>query len=427
MKYRYLLLVMAVVVFQLPLTAHSQTLSISECLSKVLQSDPGLAAARAEVDSRNHLHSASQKDLYPSLSARYGYTYQPDSPFTPDIDNYYSYSLILEQPLYRGNALSTAVDLNHLAASAADQQLQRTSNDLILEVHTSFYNLLKAIELEGEAELSLKRLESHLKDAKAFHEVGLIPKNDLLLSELELAQGEQNHLLAKNRTSLARSALNLLMRVPVDYALEIQGDLKYKPYSATWQDTVNNLKVNRPELNTADLLAQQAEMKVVLEKAPYLPTLDMNASYTRQGDDPAASDYPAGSEEVKQAQVVATWNFWSWGQGKDKTVSADLQAAKARAEKEKLLDRLILQARDAYLNIQLAEENIRVTQKAIEQAEENFRINTARYQAQLGTSTELLDSETLLTKARTNHFNALFDFQMAVIRLKWAEGTITHQ
>ncbi len=73
----------------------------------------------------------------------------------------------------------------------------------------------------------------------------------------------------------------------------------------------------------------------------------------------------------------------------------------------------------------MAQENIRVTRKAIEQAEENFRINTARYQAQLGTSTELLDSETLLTKARTNHFNALFDFQMAVIRLKWAEGTIS--
>ena len=92
---------------------------------------------------------------------------------------------------------------------------------------------------------------------------------------------------------------------------------------------------------------------------------------------------------------------------------------------EKLLDQLILQARDAYLTIQLAEENIRVTKKAIEQGEENFRINTARYQAQLGTSTELLDSETLLTTARTNHFNALFDFQMAVIRLKWAEGTIS--
>ncbi|MBU0480123.1 MAG: TolC family protein [Proteobacteria bacterium] len=408
----------------LPVSSYAQGLTIDECVTRALQGDPGLSAARAESESRNGLYAAAKKDIYPSLSARYGYTYQPDSLATPGIDNYYAYSVILEQPLYHGKALVTAVDMNHLAQVTADHQLSRTRNDLILEVHTAFYNLLKAGELENEAALSLKRLESHLKDAKAFHEVGLIPKNDLLLSELELAQGEQNLLLARSRTSLARSTLNLLMRQPVDFALEIQGSLDYQPYRASWQETVERLKTNRPELAEADTSARMAELKVILEKAPYLPSLDLNASYTRQGDDPAASDYPPGSEEVKQAQIIASWNFWSWGQQKDKTASAMLQAEKARSGKEKLLDHLVLQARDAFLNIQLAEENIRVTRKAIEQAEENFRINTARYQAQLGTSTELLDSETLLTRARTNNFNALFDFQIALVRLKWSEGTI---
>ena len=60
--------------------------------------------------------------------------------------------------------------------------------------------------------------------------------------------------------------------------------------------------------------------------------------------------------------------------------------------------------------------------KATEQAEENFRINTERYREQVGTSTDVIDAQTLLTKARSDHDNALGDYSISRARLERAMG-----
>jgi outer membrane protein len=78
--------------------------------------------------------------------------------------------------------------------------------------------------------------------------------------------------------------------------------------------------------------------------------------------------------------------------------------------------------KNAFLLLQEAERQLEVTKKAIEQAEENFRINTERYREQVGTSTEVIDAQTLLTKTRADHFNALGDLNINQARLDRAMG-----
>ena len=70
----------------------------------------------------------------------------------------------------------------------------------------------------------------------------------------------------------------------------------------------------------------------------------------------------------------------------------------------------------------LKEKQILVAATAIVQAEENFRINTERYREQVGTSTEVIDAQTLLTKARSDRHNALGDFNISRARLERATG-----
>jgi outer membrane protein TolC len=97
---------------------------------------------------------------------------------------------------------------------------------------------------------------------------------------------------------------------------------------------------------------------------------------------------------------------------------------KAQESEVDLLDNIILQVREAYLDIKEFEYNITVTEKAIEQAEEDFRINQSRYQAQLSTSTDVLDAQTRLTIARINYYNALYNYKISLMRLSWATGTL---
>ncbi len=72
--------------------------------------------------------------------------------------------------------------------------------------------------------------------------------------------------------------------------------------------------------------------------------------------------------------------------------------------------------------MKVAERNIFVAKKAIEQGEENFRMNQERYRQQVGTITDVLDAQTLLTKAQTDYYNALRNFNVAKAALRRAMG-----
>jgi outer membrane protein len=57
-----------------------------------------------------------------------------------------------------------------------------------------------------------------------------------------------------------------------------------------------------------------------------------------------------------------------------------------------------------------------------EQAEENFRINTERYREQVETSTDVIDARTLLSRAKSDYYNTLGDFNISHAWLERSTG-----
>jgi outer membrane protein TolC len=76
----------------------------------------------------------------------------------------------------------------------------------------------------------------------------------------------------------------------------------------------------------------------------------------------------------------------------------------------------------AFLNYNKANDRITISKKAVEQADENYRTTKEKYEAQVATSTELIDAEVSLLQAKTNLTNALVDFQMAKMTLDKSVG-----
>jgi outer membrane protein TolC len=111
------------------------------------------------------------------------------------------------------------------------------------------------------------------------------------------------------------------------------------------------------------------------------------------------------------------------------TTTAQHQQAltRLRQEEDRLRDlaaRLRLELVQAANDVRVARERIAVTEQSITQSEENLRINRDRYQEQVGTATEVLDAQTLLTQARTDYYRAIYDYQIAAARLLRAQGNL---
>ena len=58
------------------------------------------------------------------------------------------------------------------------------------------------------------------------------------------------------------------------------------------------------------------------------------------------------------------------------------------------------------------------------QGEENLRLNEERYKESVGTATDVIDADTLLTRTRVNYWTAVYDHQMAKSQMLWAIGGI---
>ncbi len=405
------------------MTSSNTVLSLADCIKIIAVNSDELAYAEFEIEIKKQAHLSAKKDLYPTLNSSYSYLKKKPSNLVNE--NTYSYSLSVEQPIYKGRSLITAVEIGELNKEVAKSAYNQAHNNLLLSIHNAYYDLLKSQKIEKEADLSVVRLQSHLKDAKAFFKVGLIPKNDLLFSEVELAEGIQLQLIAQNARSLAGSVLNLLLDRPVDKSIQIEDIIETNFRKLQWDELLKNALSIRPELIKSKIENQSIEKNIQLAKVDYLPSVTLTATYKKTGDDPLADYYPLGPSESQSALAVASWRFYSWGQKDNKVIAARKELLKSKKSINLLIDSITLETRKAYLNATHTEKNIDVAKKAVAQAEENFRINEARYKSQLSTSTDVLDAQTILSRANTNYYSTLYNYKKALATLDWATGTLS--
>ena len=95
---------------------------------------------------------------------------------------------------------------------------------------------------------------------------------------------------------------------------------------------------------------------------------------------------------------------------------------KLNEEKEKLVDDIKLEVQRNLLDTATARQKIAAVKDALQQAEENLRINQTRYHEGVGTATEVLDAVTLLTVAETNYYRASYDFDRAEAAAIYSQG-----
>jgi len=258
--------------------------------------------------------------------------------------------------------------------------------------------------------------------ARSFYNVGMIPVNDLLKAEVELANAEQNLAKANISAKLTRSSFNTVLVRPLDEPVEVEDILTYRPEKGDYDVLIKKALSERPELKVLDVNLLEADEQIRLAKSKNYPEVNLNYQYSKQGDSPDVSGSPYVDASSWQVTASLTWTFWEWGKtyySAKEQESRKKQLIQTRSEAE---DGIGLEVKQALLDLEVAEKNIPTTQKAVEQAEENLRVNEERYKAQVTTITEVLDAQSLLTRARVNYYRSLYDQNLARARLERAIG-----
>ncbi len=405
-------------------------LTLEECLNAALSKSPTIESIRQRINAAKAYEKAAYKDYFPKIGVSYSYTrlHDPHTIKMMGIESPISSlevaqaNISINMPVFHGLALRTLHRLAELDVKTTLVEKERIRQELIFHVKEAYYRLLKATRRVQEAHKAVDRLEAHLKEAQGFFEQGLIAKNDLLQSEVALAQAKHALIIAQNAVKMARSSLNILIQRPVTEKTEIIDTLSVRPEIPNFDKCLHLALKKRPEIKAAKLAILKAQQGIRLAKSSFYPWIDLQAVYHREGDDILPKENPYGESENAWLGIVINWRIWEWGRRFDEISSARAQVLAQEAALREIKDQITLQVRQALLRLSEAYNRLEVTKKTIEMAEENYRLNEARYQEQLASSSDVLDAQDMLTRARVDYINALADYCLAEAYLAYSIG-----
>jgi outer membrane protein TolC len=338
-------------------------------------------------------------------------------------NNYY-WVVEAKQPLFAGGGILANYQANRIGEDTAFLEEKAKYQDVVQEVKIAYFDILRAQRILTAASQSVEMLSAHRDVAENYFQVGMIPKNDLLHAEVELANGKQVLVKAQNAVDLTKARFNTVLKRKIFAPVEIVDILNYQPLDQSFEECLNIAQQSRLELKISLLRAAQAAKLVRVAQSDYLPSLSLVGNYTRYGDNPSVSGSDYQDMESWYVMAVASWNFWEWGKTKFRVDASKTKENQATDAAKELNDQITMEIKNAYLLLQEAENQIAVSKQVIEQAEENFRISEERYKERVATSTEVLDAQTLLTRAKSDYANALGDYNINYARLQRAMGTI---
>jgi len=442
--FRTVLLLMAITMFAPAGNSGAEgpvTLNMEAAVKMGLERNQSLQAVREQVKGREYGTKSARGAFGPSLSTSYGYTRLDERPSTRSPTRFdpntgriaewetrhgsrdrWELNINIHQPLFTGFNLLSTYEKSRLAHEQSKSQLSRAELELVLEIQTNFLDLLAARENVRVAEDSLTRLNSHLDVSRSFYDVGLVPKLNVLEAQVDVSEAEQDLISARNRVETLESRLNMLLGLPRNMEVQYEGRLEFVPFTLDLDESRDRAMQNRPDIFIADKSIQMALKDERITASDMYPHVGASFDIFRRGDDPTVSGSAMQDRSEWRAGVQMQWTLFEWGRTYYAREQARQETRQLVAEYEDLLQNVSFEVKSDYLLIQESRQRIKVARQGVEEARESYRMAQARFEAQVGTSTQVLDAQANLTAAEARLISAKSDFLKAVASIYRAMG-----
>jgi outer membrane protein TolC len=418
-----------VLFFSLVLTAsaHSGTLTLPEGLKLVTENSRLIKITGHEEKISEADTLIARSKTLPEINASGGYTslaYQPAVIFKPQTvpmseRNFLFYSLNIQQTLYDFQKSASKYEASKKMLNAKKLDAARIRNLVAIDFVIVYLELLETENMLKVSEKEVERLQSHLRDANSLFEEGVITKNDLLQAEVKISDAKQRLLTLRNLRAVTASRINSILVRPLTADMQVE-DIRETSPQFVEMDREKAWEIaekQRPELLIIAETMKALDLEKTARKAEYFPRLFLKGGY----------DFTENRYQVHEGNWAVTLgmsiNLFQGGSTKAELMKIDNQRLKLVEEKNKLVDDIRLEVEKYLLDLNTAREQVAVTKGAVEQAEENLRINRVKYEAGAGTATDVLDAVTLLRVAETNNYKSVYDLKKAEAAVLYATGT----
>jgi outer membrane protein len=380
-----------------------------------------IVAAQAGVEQANSA-------FWPRLTFQSGYT-RTDSPMLGfgNILNQRSYSPainfndvpdtdslnvrgVLAVPLYTGGRITAEKTAAQAGNSATRQDAEAIRQTLAGEVARAFFTVQKTRQFIAAAEAAVVSGQTNVALAQQRFEAGAALRADVLDLDVRLAQAREDLVRARNANALATRVLQNLLGLEGEAFTVVET-------APALTAPADGLRATRPEFLAAAERTRATESLVRSARAGHLPRVSAFGSL--DWDHGWVTD---GSGHAYTAGVLLQWDLFDGRLTRAKVAEARAQLEAAREQERKVRLAVSLEAEQARLDLQQAQERLQVGEKSVAQAGESLSLTRERFAQGMALATQLMDAQTALTAARVRRADAEADVQIATAALRKALG-----
>lgn len=405
----------------------SQKLTLDEAVFIGLQNSFAIRTAESNIEKNRQRANEARGALGPKLTLNGTYIRNDQATSTTINGNTVTIS-----PQDSGNAqlsITYPVDIvgvNKLVLDAAKATIASATATRSAEANTVRGNIRQAYfqVLQSESQVkvqedALASIRETLRITRIKFEAGAVPQFDVVRFEAEEQDAEAAVIAAKNAVVSAKQLLNSMMARPIETPLETVTitELPAKPASA--DALVHQAIATRSELDATKLRLNALSMVTKSEERGNLPSLSLGATHTRNFK---VSGF-GGREFSTYGSLNLSFPIFDSGITRARVKAARQDEEQARILLEQQALSISLEVRQTLVRLQNAQDQLMVTQKALEKAAEAFRIARVRYDAGGGIALEVTNAQADLTRAKTAELNARFNYLSAYADLQRAVGS----
>jgi len=326
--------------------------------------------------------------------------------------------------VYNGGRRNAEITRSRQQVYLSKLEIERISEETRLNTTNSYYELQNNDAQVAIAQAAIEDFSQTLRDAQLLEQAGLGTKFDVLQAEVDLANANQALTRAISEQRNARRRLAEVLSVGQNVELTAADEIKE---NGVWQYSLDESIVmaykNRVELQQllvrADISAQDRE--IALSQTRPQVSLFANYNFTNTFSDSLnntgyANGYNLGAR--------MRWQFFDGGVAKarsdQETRNIEIEETKFATQRNQIR----LEIETAYNNLVANQENINTTEKAVVTATESLRLARLRFQAGVGTQTDVINAQRSLTEARGNFLQAIIGYNQSLNQLQRAVSNL---
>lgn len=397
----------------IPFTAAAE-LSLDDSIALALQNNPSIKMAIADKDKAVWGIKENEAGKIPNLSLSNSNN-RSGAEGASSSENFNT-SLRVSWPLYTGGRTEGLIDQAKYNANIATVGVAKVKEQVKLDTTTAYFSVLQNNKLVTVNQQTVDNLSEHLKNVQAQYQVGTIAKSDVLRSEVELANAQQNLTKAQNAYDVSIATFNNIIGLPLDSQNTMKDDLAFAQYDMSLEDSIQMAKEKRPEIVQSQDTINAAKAGIKVADSGKLPTVSASGTQGWSG-----SKFP-GDKSNWTVGVSASWDIFDGGVTNAKIKEAQENMEKVNHSDQQTRTAVELEVRQAYLSMKEAEARIETSKVAVGKANEDLKASQAKYYAGVGTNLDVIDAQVALTQAETNATQAVYDYSVNKAKLQKAIG-----